>query len=158
DGEPQVAVIDVPFLGTRYHAIRGEGAYRDDTLLRASNCVNLGTAMVAIGDYATGPDSTDRNRTRLKVTSLLAERAQRVRMLGSAAIDLVWVAEGILDASIMLSNKPWDTAPGVLIAREAGANVTDTSGRPHQLNAATTIATAPGLTTELLATLADAGA
>jgi myo-inositol-1(or 4)-monophosphatase len=41
-------------------------------------------------------------------------------MFGSAALDLAWVAEGHTDAAIMLTNKPWDTAAGVLVAREAG--------------------------------------
>ncbi|MGL5826526.1 MAG: inositol monophosphatase family protein [Nocardioides sp.] len=158
DGQPQVAVIDVPFLDLRYSAMRGRGAYRGDGRIQASTCTSLDAAMVAIGDYATGPNAPGRNLTRLKITRLLAERAQRVRMLGSAAIDLAWVAEGVLDASVMLSNKPWDTAAGVLIAREAGANVTDTSGVPHQLTARATIASAPGLTAELLATLTEAGA
>jgi myo-inositol-1(or 4)-monophosphatase len=52
-------------------------------------------------------------------------------MLGSAAIDLAWVAEGRLDASIILANKPWDTAAGVVIAREAGAHVVDQTVPPH---------------------------
>jgi myo-inositol-1(or 4)-monophosphatase len=44
-------------------------------------------------------------------------------MLGAVTLDLVWVAEGKLDASITLSNKAWDTAAGALIAKEAGAAV-----------------------------------
>ena len=52
-----------------------------------------------------GDDAELKNRFRLAVTELLAERAQRVRMLGSAAIDLAWVADGKVDASITLSNK-----------------------------------------------------
>ncbi len=61
-------------------------------------------------------------------------------MLGSAAIDLAWVAEGKLDASITLSNKPWDTAAGVIIAREAGAKVTDQDGTDHTFKSTATIA------------------
>jgi myo-inositol-1(or 4)-monophosphatase len=156
DGQPQVAVIDRPFLGVRYNAVKDGGAYRDDTRIHASECTSLDTAMVSIGDYATGANSGERSQARFRITALLAEHAQRVRMLGSAAIDLVWVAEGLLDASIMLSNKPWDTAPGVLIAREAGAIVTGISGAPHTLTAESTIATAPGITHELLAALAQA--
>jgi myo-inositol-1(or 4)-monophosphatase len=71
-------------------------------------------------------------------------------MLGSAAIDLAWVAAGKLDASVMLSNKPWDTAAGVLIAREAGAHVTDLEGQPHTLDSTATVASAPGVTAELI--------
>ena len=52
-------------------------------------------------------------------------------MLGSAAADLVWVADGKLGASITLANKPWDTAADVLIALEAGAVVVDREGSPQ---------------------------
>jgi myo-inositol-1(or 4)-monophosphatase len=70
-------------------------------------------------------------------------------MFGSAALDLVWVAEGRTDATVIPSNKPWDTAAGVLIAREAGAEVTDVSGAPHSFAAAETVAASPGIGQEL---------
>jgi myo-inositol-1(or 4)-monophosphatase len=87
-------------------------------------------------------------------TEHLAGRAQRVRMLGSAAIDLAWVAEGKLDASMTMSNKPWDTAAGVIIAREAGAVVIDQDGSDHTSSSTATIAVAPGVVEELLALVA----
>jgi myo-inositol-1(or 4)-monophosphatase len=98
-------------------------------------------------------DATEKNRSRLKVTELLTPHVQRIRMLGSAAIDLVWVAEGRLDATIALSNKPWDTVAGVVIAREAGARVVDIDGDPHSLRARATIAASPGLLDQVLAIL-----
>lgn len=48
-------------------------------------------------------------------------------MFGSAALDLVWVAEGRTDAMVIPSNKPWDMAAGVLIAHQAGALVLDSA-------------------------------
>lgn len=54
----------------------------------------------------------------------------------------------------MLSNKPWDTAAGVLLAREAGAQVMDLNGHDHELTSAATIAAAPGLRERLLDALA----
>lgn len=71
-------------------------------------------------------------------------------MLGSAALDLSWVAEGKLDASITLANEPWDTCAGVLIAREAGAIVVDRDGSSHTLNSTATIALTPPLANELI--------
>jgi myo-inositol-1(or 4)-monophosphatase len=113
--------------------------------------------MVALGDYATGPDAAERNLARVRISAVLAARAQRVRMLGSAAIDLAWVAAGKLDASVMLSNKPWDTSAGALLAREAGARVTDLDGRNHDLTSTATIATTPGVRDELLHALRHGG-
>jgi myo-inositol-1(or 4)-monophosphatase len=79
-------------------------------------------------------------------------------MLGSAAADLAWVAEGKLDASLTLSNKPWDTAAGVLLAREAGAIVVDKDGSDHTFHSTATIAAAPGIAKQIAALIADARA
>src|SRR2546430_2191953 len=73
----------------------------------------LRDAVGGVGEYATGPRADHKNEQRLALTIQLAPRVPRVRMLGTAALDLAWVAEGRLDASITLDNKPWDTAAGV---------------------------------------------
>jgi len=85
----------------------------------------------------------------------LADVVQRVRMFGSAAVDLAWVAEGRIGASVMLANKPWDTVAGVLLAREAGAEVIDREGRPHSLGSDSTVAVAPALRDDLVRILAE---
>ena len=154
-GEPVIGLIATQVEGVRYAAVRGQGATRGGDPIRASACTQLRSAMIAMGDYATGPEAAARNETRLRITAVLAARAQRVRMLGSAAVDLAWVAAGKLDASVMLSNKPWDTAAGVLLAREAGARVTDLDGRNHELTSTATIAAAPGIGDDLLDALSQ---
>jgi myo-inositol-1(or 4)-monophosphatase len=60
------------------------------------------------------------------------------------------VAEGRTDAAVILANKPWDTAAGVLVAREAGALAVDRFGEPHTFTSADTIAVSPGIADELL--------
>ncbi|NEA22380.1 inositol monophosphatase family protein [Actinomadura bangladeshensis] len=149
-GRPVVGVIDLPFLGTRYHAAQHTGAYLGVRRIQASMTTDLKDAIVAIGDYAVGEGAEAKNRQRIALTERLAANVQRVRMLGSAAIDLAWVAEGKLDASITLSNKPWDTAAGVIIAREAGAAITDTEGMEHSLRSSTTIAITRALETDMV--------
>lgn len=112
-----------PLLGQRYHAIAADGAYADQARLSASRTGQLRDAVVAVGDYATGPRADRKNEQRLALTVQLAPRVHRLRMLGTAALDLAWVAAGRLDASITLTDKPWDTAAGVLLVREAGGAV-----------------------------------
>jgi myo-inositol-1(or 4)-monophosphatase len=146
-------VIDLPFLGVRYWAVEHKGAYAGDRRIAASRTARLNEAIVAVGDYAVGVGADEKNGLRLALNEQLAGRVQRVRMLGSAAIDLAWVAEGKLDASMTMSNKPWDTAAGVIIAREAGAVVIDQDGSDHTSSSAATIAVAPGVAEELLALL-----
>ncbi|MEV7012189.1 inositol monophosphatase family protein [Streptosporangium sp. NPDC051022] len=153
---PTLGVIDLPFLGSRYSAAESHGAHLNGRPIHPSQTGDLSAAIVAIGDYAVGNDATAKNRLRLALTHQLAARVQRVRMLGSAAVDLAWVAEGKIDANIMLSNKPWDTAAGVLIAREAGATVVDLDGTPHTMNARATIAASPKILADLVELIAEA--
>ncbi|GAA3962765.1 inositol monophosphatase family protein [Actinomadura viridis] len=152
-----VGVIDLPFLNTRYHAAQGLGAYEGDRRLRASPTTDLRDAVVALGDFAVEEDAAAANRVRLALTERVAAGAQRVRMLGSSAIDLAWVADGKVDAAIMLSNKPWDTSAGAVIAREAGAVVTDRDGTPHTAGSSATIAAAPGLADAVAALVRETG-
>ncbi|MET8044934.1 inositol monophosphatase family protein [Micromonospora sp. NPDC005215] len=135
-----LGVIDLPFLGTRYHAATGHGAYANNRRIHASGVTDLKDAVVAIGDYAVGTEASRKNTERLAVTEQLAQHVQRIRMHGSAAIDLAWLAHGRIDAFIMLNNKPWDTVAGVVIAREAGALVVDIDGTRHSVDAVATVA------------------
>lgn len=150
DRRPVLGVIELPFLDSRYTAIQGGGAYANDRRIRVSGAAQLSEAVVAIGDYAVGVNADRRNEPRLGITRELAQRALRVRMFGSAAIDLAWMAEGKTDAAIMLSNRPWDVAAGVIIAREAGALVVDSDGSPHRFESGATIAAPPALLPEVL--------
>jgi myo-inositol-1(or 4)-monophosphatase len=150
NGRPLLGVIDAPFLGQRYHAIEGHGAYAGAQRLSASNTTRLKDAVIAVGDYATGPRADHKNEQRLALTIQLAPRVHRLRMLGTAALDLAWVAQGRLDASITLGNKPWDTTAGVILAREAGATVVDIDGTNHSYESAATIAGPETLITQLL--------
>lgn len=144
-GVPVLGVIHLPLLNRRYWAAHGLGAFRDEHPIHASATRTLREAMIAMGDYGTGPDAPERNRVCLSIQAHLASRAQRVRMFGSAAVDLALVADGTIDACITLGNHDWDMAAGVAIAREAGAVVMDTDGSPHTPASATTTATAPDL-------------
>jgi len=150
DGRPVLGVIDAPFLGERYHAVEGHGAWAGDRRLTASTTSSLRDAIVAIGDYATGAEAGRKNETRLAATIQLTSRVHRIRMLGTAALDLAWLADGRLDASITLANDPWDVAAGVIIAREAGATVVDADGSPHTLRSAATIAASAPLIAQLI--------
>ncbi|ADB35454.1 inositol monophosphatase [Kribbella flavida DSM 17836] len=146
----RLGVLHFPRLGTRYTAAEGLGAFRNGEAIRVSRCEQLSEALVMAGDFAVGADAAARNRPRTALIDLLVPRVQRIRMLGTAALHLALVADGSLDASIMFSNKPWDTSAGVIIAREAGAIVVDVDGSPHDVASGATIALSPGIAEELL--------
>ncbi|PWR13934.1 inositol monophosphatase [Micromonospora sicca] len=150
--EAVLGLIELPFLGSRFTAAKAGGAYANGQRIRASSTSRLSDAIVAVGDYAVGPDAEAKNRLRLALTAQLAAEVQRVRMTGSAALDLAWLAEGRLDAALTLSNHAWDMAAGVVIAREAGAVVIDQHGAIHDRDSAVTLAVAPLLAEAVLAT------
>ncbi|QOC94898.1 inositol monophosphatase [Micromonospora craniellae] len=149
--EAVLGVIELPFLSATYTAAKGEGAHANGQPITVSSTIRMSQALVAIGDYAVGLDAEARNRLRLALTGQLAAEVQRIRMTGSAALDLAWLAEGRLDAALTLSNHPWDMAAGVVIAREAGATVIDGNGARHDINSTTTLAVTPELTGSILA-------
>ncbi|BCY05054.1 inositol monophosphatase family protein [Actinoplanes sp. L3-i22] len=155
EGRSVLGVIDLPFLGTRYSAAEGSGAHANGAAIAASATGDIGEAVVAIGDYAVGEGAEAKNRIRFALTQRLGSEAQRIRMHGSAAIDLAWLAAGHVDAVVMLANKPWDTAAGVVIAREAGVVVVDYDGSPHTFDSQATIAANPKLLPTVLAMLGE---
>jgi myo-inositol-1(or 4)-monophosphatase len=144
-----VAAVSLPYFDLHYWAISGRGAYVNGTPTRHSAATRLSQSIISIGDYATGTDAEVKNEQRISVTAALAAKVERVRMFGSAAHDLVWVADGRSDGTVILSNNSLDVAAGVLIARESGAVVTDGFGNSHTPRSAYTIAASPGVNNEL---------
>lgn len=154
-GRPVVGVICAPLLGFEYYAAEGGGAYLDGESLTVGRARHLGEAIVSIGDYAVGDRAVAANRERFALTRRLAADVERIRMFGSAALDLAWVAEGRTDGCVILSNKPWDMAAGVVIARESGAVVTDSDGTDYSLRARHTVAANPAVSGALVRLLGE---
>ncbi|MBW3601025.1 MAG: inositol monophosphatase [Planctomycetes bacterium] len=143
-------VVYDPDLDECYSAEAGEGAFLNGRRLHGSNCRQPDQALVAASLPARVPrDSPE----VLRLVEIIHE-CQAVRRLGSAALNLCYVAQGALDAYWATSVKLWDVAAGMLIVREAGAVITALDGgeinlqRPRFLAAAT-----PELHRELLAIL-----
>jgi myo-inositol-1(or 4)-monophosphatase len=145
DGEPVLGIVDAPFLGERFIARRGEGAYLNGNPITVFQVPGLHEALIGVADFKVGVGSEEENRVHLAVLARLARESLRVRMLGSAALDLAWLACGRLNATLMLSNLPWDVTAGLLLAREAGGFVYDYDGSPHSVESRYTIASVPSL-------------
>jgi myo-inositol-1(or 4)-monophosphatase len=145
DGQPTLAVVDLPLLGERFIAAAGAGAYMNGHRIRVSGVDRLAEATVGLSDFAVGAKARLENHPHLELTRALAARALRVRMHGSEAIDLAWLACGRLDATVMLSSEPWDVGGGVLVVREAGGAVCERGGDPHRAGSRSTLASTPKL-------------
>jgi myo-inositol-1(or 4)-monophosphatase len=103
-----------------------------------------------------GAGAEEENRVHLALVARLAHESLRVRMLGSAALDLAWLAAGRLNATLMLSNLPWDVSAGLLLVREAGGRVYDYDGSPHSAESRYTIASVPSLVDPVTRIVAEA--
>lgn len=152
-GQVLAAVIELPFLNAQYSALLGHGSYVNDQRLQVSSTRKLNAALVSIDQFAFGEDAEHKNLVRHSLIKYLAPRVQRIRMLGTSAIDLAWTAQGRFDACIILGNKPWDTSAGILIAREAGARVLDLDGSNHSMRSLATVVFTPALEKDLMSIL-----
>jgi myo-inositol-1(or 4)-monophosphatase len=117
-----------PFIKEMFFAERGQGATLNDRPIKVSVKENVETACLVTGfpytylDEPNGP---------LQVFERLIRKGIPVRRLGSAAIDLCWVACGRFDGFYEHKLHAWDSAAGFLIVEEAGGKVTDLSGNPY---------------------------
>lgn len=130
-GKPELGVVYNPVSEEWFTAARGEGAQLNGRRLRVSTLRDGGRAIAATGFPFRDPNLLSRQYALLK--SVLQEIAD-VRRLGSAALDLCFVAANRLDGYFEMGIKPWDICAGVLIAQEAGAIVTDFTGGQGMLD------------------------
>ncbi len=156
DGQPVLGIVDVPFLDERFVAQKGRGAYLNGTRLSVAEVPGLHEAIVGAADFKVGVGSEEEYRVHLAVLGRLAHMSLRVRMLGSAALDLAWLAAGRLNATLMLSNLPWDVTAGLLVVREAGGIVFDYDGSEHDADSRYTIAAVPSLVEPIRRIVAEA--
>jgi len=126
DGVPEVAAVYDPNRKELFTAERGVGAFLNGAPIRVSAAEQLIDALLVTGfpyDVHTRIDEI------VGLFGAFVAKARAVRRLGSAAIDLCWVAAGRMDGFWEADLKPWDIAGGALIVAEAGGRVTDISGR-----------------------------
>ncbi|HEX8753756.1 MAG TPA: inositol monophosphatase family protein [Solirubrobacterales bacterium] len=155
EGQPVLGIVDTPFLGERFVARQGGGAFLNGRRIEVSPVPGLHEAVVGIADFKVGTGSEEENRVHLALLGRLAHRCLRVRMHGSAAIDLAWLAAGRLHATAMLSNLPWDVTAGLLLVREAGGRVFDFDGSEHDADSRFTLASTPSLVAPLVGLLGE---
>ena len=144
------AVYD-PMRDEMFLSERGRGAYLNGRPLRVSSATELQKSLLVTGfPYNAWNTPQDNFANFVK----FAKMTQGVRRLGSAALDLCYVAAGRFDGFWEMSLNPWDVAAGGLIAEEAGARVTSLAGDPDYLSPPqSVIASTPGIHARMLEVL-----
>ncbi len=134
-GEVILGVVNCPALNEIFYAVKGKGAYLNKKKIKTSKVKKLREALFVTGF------PTSHREINLPYFSKILNKAQAMRRLGAASIDLCYVACGRFDGYWEFGLKPWDIAAGALIIKEAGGNITDTNGNLLDLFGADILAT-----------------
>lgn len=152
-GTLSVGAVLNPVSGELFTAIREKGARLNGRPIKVSDSHPLSESLLVTGFPYNFKDIFDTVIARFG-NCLKASRG--VRRLGSAALDLCFVACGRFDGFWEQNLHPWDTAAGTLIATEAGAEATDFSGRPFTVDMPEILATNSRIHKEMIHILKDA--
>lgn len=125
DGELVAGIIYNPANGDVFTAERGKGAFYNDRRIRVAARRKLDECVIVTGIPHRGRG--DHPAYIHQLTNVMGETAG-VRRYGAASLDLAWVAAGRFDGYWEEGLSPWDLAAGLVILREAGGIVSDTSG------------------------------
>lgn len=151
DGVGQVAAVYDPTRKELFTAERGRGAFLNGDRLRVSRAETLLDAMLVTGfPY-------DVHSRVEEIVGLFADfigRARAVRRLGSAALDLCYVAAGRMDGFWESDLKPWDIAGGALLVAEAGGRISRLDGAPFASRAGSVLASNGRIHDEMLRVVA----
>jgi myo-inositol-1(or 4)-monophosphatase len=149
-GEPLAGVIYDPNFDELFTAERGKGAYLNGKRISVSKNGTLEKSLLVTG-FPYNITENPNNAVEHFVNFLM--KAQAVRRMGSAAIDLAYVAAGRYEGFWEVALNPWDMAAGALLVLEAGGTITDFSGDPFSIYKPEVLATNSLVHREMLTVL-----
>ncbi|OWK33970.1 inositol monophosphatase family protein [Sphingomonas dokdonensis] len=151
--EITTALVYQPLTDESFWAEKGRGAWLQDQRLRVSSRRELTESVIATGIPFMGHgDFAEWTR----IFGAIAPQVAGIRRLGSAALDLAWVAAGRFDGYWESKLNLWDAAAGLLLVKEAGGFVTDFRGGDRSFDRSEYLAAADGLHSKLHKLLAGA--
>jgi myo-inositol-1(or 4)-monophosphatase len=147
-----LGVVYDPTRDELFVAERGAGATLNDAPIRVSGAATVDESLLVTGFPYNIRETAD---TNLAEYAAMSVRARAVRRLGSAVIDLAYVACGRFDGFWELRLGAWDVAAGAVLVEEAGGRITGIDGRPLVVDAPTLLATNGAIHDEMLRALAE---
>ena len=141
-----LGVIYVPFLDELYVADQDKGATLNNKKINVSELNKISEALLT---FCHGNDEPSIKRA-INIHHHFKIAAKDIRQIGSAAIELAWVARGKTEAIIIPGAHSWDVAAGVLLVRQAGGIVTDMLGHEWNLNSQGIIASNKKISDKLI--------
>jgi myo-inositol-1(or 4)-monophosphatase len=152
-GEVIVGVILDPHRGELFTATKNRGAFMNNQKIQVGDAMTLGDAVVAMGS----PPGEESMQMSLLGVKALMPKVRTIRMLGSAALMLAWVANGRLTCYWEYDLSSWDISAGALIVQEAGGKFTDLNGTDFTLRTRKMCASNGKIHDELLQVLNESG-
>ncbi|WP_042349079.1 inositol monophosphatase family protein [Bacillus massiliigorillae] len=150
DGIGKLGMIYDVVQDELYHAIKGQGAFLNEQRINPLQHVNLQESMISINASWLVPNSLVQTENAIQ----LVETVRGTRSIGSAALGIVSVVTGRMDAYLSMRLAPWDIAGGLILIEEVGAQACDLEGRPITFPKSTSFIVArPGLSEEILGIL-----
>ena len=129
--EVVLGIVYNPFSDEMFTAVKGEGAFLNGSLIHVSGCMELSEAVCLVGTNPAYRKNSEQVFSRIR---RLYENSVDIRRMGSAALDLCYVACGRADCYVEEGLFPWDYAAGILIVKEAGGTVTDLQGEEVRID------------------------
>jgi len=139
----QHAVVFDPVKCELFTASQGQGAYLNGQAINVSNAHSVRGSLLSTGVPFSGQPLANIDAFKDSMLGLLAQDTSGIRRLGSAALDLAYVAAGRYDGFWEGYLQLWDIAAGTLLVQEAGGIVTDLNGQDSHLTSGNVLAAAP---------------
>ena len=146
EGDIRAGVIYDPYADELFHAVKGGGAFLNGSKIRVSSPKELRQCLIATGMPFRRPGKREKYFACL--SEILAS-SSGVRRMGSAALDLAYVAAGRFDGFFEGWLSPWDLAAGVVIAKEAGAVLSDFKGEKDYLSNGCVVCSGPAISGDM---------
>ena len=133
DKKPYIGIVYNPILDELYEAELGKGSYLNGEKLEVSDESDFQKSLLSTGfPYTSGTNENDLNDVINKIKIILP-LCQDIRRLGSASLDLCYVAKGTYEGYYEMNLKAWDVSAGILILTEAGGKVSSIDGSEYRL-------------------------
>lgn len=131
--KPVLGVIEAPFLGERFWAVKGGGAFHVDSLRKREEEGSVSSVNKLENAYFGYCEGGEKDRERIvDIFGEVYSRAKEVRKIGSAALELSFLGTGRMDGYYTTKIRFWDVAAGLIFAREAGARILHFDGSPYE--------------------------
>lgn len=129
----ELGVINIPRFNEVYTAVRGEGAYLNGQKITVNNTNRMKDGFLTLGSYYVTydlqPDHFEKKFiSQIEINNKQRKAFLRVRILGSAGVDIAHIAKGVTEAHLCFGTKPWDNIGSSIILEEAGGKIVDNNG------------------------------